>query len=81
MHSIYIKNIALHTQQCDLENLFAQYGVIKDVNMMKDIKTGQLKGDALITFATTKSAIDALSENGQEFEGRLLKVSVVHPDS
>ena len=81
MYSIYIKNIAFHTQQCELENLFAQYGVIKNVDMMKDAKSGQLKRDALITFSTKKSAMAALSEDGQEFEVRLLQVRIVHSDN
>jgi RNA recognition motif-containing protein len=52
-------------------------GKMVKADMMKDIKTGQLKGDALITFAIAKSAMDGLSENGQEFEERLVKVSIV----
>lgn len=79
MNTIYVGNIPYNLEQSCLENLFAQYGAIKDVSVIKDHKTGQLKGFGFITFGDSDTAKMALAQDGKEFQGRLLKVNMATP--
>lgn len=76
MNKIYIGNLPFQVTQADLENLFHQFGEIKEVAMIQDRFTNKFKGFAFITFADQQSAQQALSLDGHDFSGRPMKVSI-----
>ena len=56
--------------------LFGKFGAVEDVALIKDRNTGLAKGFGFITFGSESAAQSSLSMNGQEINGRALKVSI-----
>lgn len=76
MNKIYIGNLPYSATEQDVQTLFAQFGDIENVALIKDRDTGRPKGFGFITFENQNSAQDALKMDGQDFQGRPLKVSM-----
>lgn len=76
MNKIYVGNLSYNVNEDELQGLFAQYGEITNVNLIKDRSTGRSKGFGFVEFATSDQAQDALKMDGQEFQQRPLKVSL-----
>jgi cold-inducible RNA-binding protein len=79
MNTIYVGNLPYSAMQDNLESLFAQYGAIRDVTIIKDRDTGRSKGFGFVTFADDQAAQAALAQNGQELDGRQLRVNIAKP--
>lgn len=76
---IYVGNMNYATSETGLRELFAAYGEVASVNIVKDKYTGQAKGFGFVQMEVddhADAAIEAL--NGKEFEGRNLRVSQAH---
>lgn len=76
MNKIYIGNLPYSATEQDVQTLFAQFGEIENVALIKDRDSGRPKGFGFITFINQNSAQDALKMDGQDFQGRPLKVSM-----
>ena len=76
MNKIYIGNLPYQATEQDVQTLFAQFGDIENVAIIKDRDTGRPKGFGFVTFVAQNSAQDALKMDGQDFQGRPLKVSM-----
>ena len=64
----------------DLQDYFAQEGVVTSVNLMMDKITGKSRGFAFVEFATAEEAAKAVEQfHGKEFQGRALTVNVAKP--
>jgi RNA recognition motif-containing protein len=64
----------------DLQEYFAQAGVVTSVNLMLDKVTGKSRGFAFIEFATAEEANKAVEQlHNKEFQGRALTVNVARP--
>ncbi len=73
---VYVGNINYRTTEDGLRGLFASYGEVSSVRMISDRETGRFKGFAFVEMATEDGAQAAIAAlNGQEFEGRQLKVN------
>ncbi len=78
--SIYVGNLSYEVTQEDLNEIFAEYGTVKRVQLPTDRETGRLRGFAFVemgTEAEETSAIEAL--DGAEWMGRDLKVNKAKP--
>lgn len=78
--SIYIGNLSYDVTQEDLNEVFAEYGTIKRVQLPTDRETGRPRGFGFVEMETEEeeqSAIDAL--DGAEWMGRVLKVNKAKP--
>ena len=78
--SIYIGNLSYDVTQEDLNEVFAEYGAIKRVQLPTDRETGRPRGFGFVEMETEEeeqSAIDAL--DGAEWMGRVLKVNKAKP--
>ncbi len=75
-NKIYVGNLPYSTIENELEDIFSQYGEVKELVLIKDRETDQCKGFGFITFESDDQAQNALDFNGQEFQGRKLKVNI-----
>lgn len=75
-NKLYVGSLPYSVTESQIKDLFAPYGEISEVVLIKDKETGRSKGFAFVTFASPESAEKALEQNGKEYEGRALKVNV-----
>ncbi len=78
--TLYVGNVSYDATENQLQDLFAQYGSVTDVNLMVDRVTQKPRGFAFVTYATNEAgqaAIQAL--NGKDFQGRKLKINEARP--
>lgn len=78
--SIYIGNLSYEVTQDDLQNVFAEYGSVKRVQIPTDRETGRMRGFGFVEMGTDDeeaAAIEAL--DGAEWMGRALKVNKAKP--
>jgi len=79
MDRLYVGNIPWTTTEAVLSDHFSSYGELKSVRLIVDKETGQSRGFAFVQFADPEDAEAALAEDGQEFEGRTLRVREATP--
>ena len=75
-NKIYVGNFPYSVDESQLREIFAPYGDIEEIALIKDRETGRPKGFAFITFAAQQAAEKALEQNGKDVGGRALKVSM-----
>lgn len=78
--AIYVGNLSYKVTQEDLNEIFAEYGSVKRVQLLIDRETGRSRGFGFVemeTDAEEDAAIDAL--NGAEWMGRDMKVNKARP--
>jgi RNA recognition motif-containing protein len=77
---LFVGNLSYQTMENDLQDYFAQAGVVTLVNLMLDKVTGKSRGFAFIEFATPEEASKAVEQfHGKEFQGRALTVNIARP--
>lgn len=74
-NKVYVGNLSYKCAKEDLEELFGQYGEVADARVVSDRETGRSRGFGFVTFAEDSSVQGALEQNGQNFQGRDLKVN------
>ena len=73
---IYVGNLNYATTEETLSNLFAQYGEVASVAVIKDRFTQQSKGFGFIEMADDSAADTAITVlNGKEIDGRRVRVN------
>jgi RNA recognition motif-containing protein len=78
--SIYVGNLSFDATQEDVNQVFAEYGTVKRVQLPTDRETGRMRGFAFVEMSTEAeetAAIEAL--DGAEWMGRDLKVNKAKP--
>ncbi len=78
--SVYVGNLSYDVTQADLNEVFAEYGSVKRVQLPTDRETGRMRGFGFVEMssdAEESAAIDAL--DGAEWMGRDLKVNKAKP--
>ena len=78
---LYVGNLSYNTSEDDLNQLFAQYGEVRSVNVIKDKFSGRSKGFGFVEMATSEDAEKALAQNGSDFMGRNITVSEARPQT
>ena len=77
---LFVGNLSYQTMENDLQEYFAQAGVVTTVNLMLDKVTGKSRGFAFIEFATAEEANKAVEQfHNKEFQGRALTVNIARP--
>ncbi|XP_042459464.1 zinc finger CCCH domain-containing protein 25-like [Zingiber officinale] len=75
---IFIGGIAFDLTEGDLLAVFAQYGEVVDVNLVRDKATGKSKGFAFLAYEDQRSTILAVDNlNGAKILGRIVRVDHV----
>lgn len=78
--NIYCGNISYDTNEDALKDLFAAYGAVSSVRVIKDRDTGRSKGFAFVDMdndSEAKEAIEALNE--KDYMGRALRINEARP--
>jgi cold-inducible RNA-binding protein len=76
MMNIYVGNLPWSSSDQSLKELFEAHGTVDSAKILVDRATGRSRGFGFVEMpddSEAQTAIDAL--NGQEFEGRELKVN------
>ncbi len=77
---LYVGNLPYTTGEQDLQDLFAQYGAVDSVSVMRDMATGRARGFAFVEMATDADAQKAITElHDKPFGGRNLTVNEARP--
>ena len=73
-NKLYVGNLDYSVTKNDLENLFAEFGQVRNVNVIEN------KGFGFVEMSNTSEAIKARDEmDGSVFKGRAIKVSEARP--
>ena len=79
-NKLYVGNLSFNTTETELQDLFAQAGVVSEVVLMQDKFTGKSRGFAFVTMGTDAEAATAVSQfNGKTVDGRPLTVNEARP--
>jgi RNA recognition motif-containing protein len=72
--NIYVGNLSRQATEGNVRALFAQFGEVKSVKIIKDNETGEARGFAFVEMADDASAKEAIAAlDYKEFENRTLK--------
>ncbi|MCW5589803.1 MAG: RNA-binding protein [Legionellales bacterium] len=75
-NKIYVGNLSYGTTAEALRDAFVSFGEIAEVKLITDRETGRSKGFAFITFEDGNAAKTAVKLNGNDLDGRPMKVSL-----
>src|SRR6516225_1712879 len=77
---LFVGNLPFTATENDLQDYFAQAGVVIGVNIMQDRATGRSRGFAFVEMGTPEDATKAISMFHQkDFQGRPLTVNEARP--
>lgn len=77
---IYVGNLAFSATENSVSDLFSQYGKVESCRLITDRESGKSKGFGFVEMSTDEEAESAINTlNGQELEGRALKVNEARP--
>ena len=79
MKKLYVGNLPYSFDTQKLEELFAQYGTVESVVIIKDRDTGRSKGFGFVELDNKGAAKAEKELNNKEFDGRALKVNEARP--
>ncbi|OGG02830.1 hypothetical protein A2W14_02650 [Candidatus Gottesmanbacteria bacterium RBG_16_37_8] len=78
--NLFVGSLPFSTTEEALGQLFAQYGQVQSVNVIKDRYSGQSRGFAFVEMATDEEAAQAIEKlNGYNLEGRNIVVKEALP--
>lgn len=78
--NIYVGNLSREAGESQLRTLFAQFGDVKSVKIIKDNTSGEPRGFAFVEMTDNASGSQAIRElDSKEFESRRLKVNEARP--
>ncbi len=80
---LFVGNLPWSMSEDDLTSVFSEYGELEDVHLVTDRYSGRSRGIAFIKFAGEEAEQNAAAAmeavNGQEHDGRELRVNVAEP--
>jgi RNA recognition motif-containing protein len=78
--NIYIGNLSFNTTEATLKSLFAEYGDVESVKVIKDRFSGRPKGFGFIEMPNNSEADQAIKAlNGNRIDGSNIKVKPADP--
>lgn len=73
---LYVGNLSFNTTEESLQELFAGYGKVESISLIKDHQTGDSKGFGFVEMVSNSDADKAIKAlNGHNIQGRLIKVN------
>jgi cold-inducible RNA-binding protein len=81
-HKLFIGGLSFSTSSERLRELFTQAGTVESAAVVTDRDTGRSRGFGFVEMATAPDAEAAVAKfNGQDVDGRILKVERANPPS
>lgn len=78
--NIYVGNVARTVTEEQLKQLFAQYGQVSAVKLIKDKFTGEGRGFAFVDMVSDQEGKNAIAQcDGVELEGQRLRINEARP--
>jgi RNA recognition motif-containing protein len=78
--NIYVGNLSRQATEVGVRDLFAPFGDVKSVKIVKDHETGEPRGFAFVEMSNDTSGRDAIAAlDSKEFENRTLKINEARP--
>ncbi|MHA7109434.1 RNA recognition motif domain-containing protein [Sunxiuqinia elliptica] len=78
--NIYVGNLDYNLGEDELGEIFAEYGEVVSVKIVKDRETGRAKGFGFVEMAVEAEGDKAVEElDGAEVNGRNIKVNKARP--
>jgi len=78
--NIYVGNLSYNVTEDELQQLFAEYGSVVNVSIIKDKYTGQSKGFGFVEMEKQAEAEEAIKcLNGNSVNGRNIQVNQARP--
>ncbi len=78
--NIFVGNLSKEVTDDDLQGLFAEYGTVRSVKVIKDMFSGESKGFGFVEMPGQAEAQKAISElNTKELKGKKLTVNEARP--
>jgi len=74
--TVFIGQLPKETRAPALRGLFARSGAISRISIMKFKDTGRPMGSAFIEFMEPEGADQAISRNGENYKGRMLRINM-----
>lgn len=77
---LFVGNLSFNATENQLQDLFAAYGPVTEVDMIMDKFSGKPRGFAFVTMETKEGAEAAVQAlNGKDVDGRALTVNEARP--
>jgi hypothetical protein len=76
---LYVGNLSFDTPEADIRAMFEEYGTVSDCFMPTDRDTGKVRGFCFVTMPSTDAESACTKLNGQEVDGRPLRVNEAQP--
>jgi RNA recognition motif-containing protein len=78
--NIYVGNLSFEASEDDIRGLFAPFGQVSSVSLIKDKFTGQSRGFGFVEMPNMGEAQKAIQGlNGKDFKSRALTVNAARP--
>jgi RNA recognition motif-containing protein len=78
--NIYVGNLPYQVDGAELQQIFSQYGQVKNASIIMDRETGRSRGFGFVEMANPDEAQQAIiALNDKDFNGRPLKVNEARP--
>jgi cold-inducible RNA-binding protein len=80
MKNIYVGNLSYSATEASIRSMFETFGTVDRVNIVADRETGRAKGFGFVEMSADADADRAIAAlNGQELDGRPLKINEARP--
>lgn len=80
--NIFVGNLSKEVTDDDLQSLFAEYGTVRSVKVIKDMFSGESKGFGFVEMPGQAEAQKAISElNTRDLKGKKITVNEARPRS
>ncbi len=77
---LFVGNLSFNITENDLQDAFAAFGTVTEVNLMLDRATNRPRGFAFVTMSSKEEADKAIQAmNGKQLDGRALTVNEARP--
>lgn len=73
--NLFISNLSANTTEKELNTLFAHYGAVTEVKVVRDDETHQSRGFGFVELAEEAAAAARANLNGALLDGRIIRVA------
>ena len=78
---VYFGNLSWGMDHLDLQDLCGEFGTVEDSRLVTDRETNRSRGFGFVTMSTPEEAEEVVNQlNGQDVDGRVLRVNIANVD-